>query len=170
MNEAPVCQRSFLSSETPSGWDPVEFDAHLAQETPLGIEGLVPGCGKSYSVRDHFKRHNKISSLLTVAPWNRLKCEMSADGYKAITMHKLLGRTVDDSAEGDRKKPYDLTGITHVHFEESRLYTIREFEWMFAFQKQHPTLRYSDASDGGQLQPVGQKTSASGNHSPLSCV
>ena len=28
---------------------------------------------------------------------------------------------------------------------------------MFAFQKQHPTLRYSDASDGGQLQPVGQK-------------
>ena len=115
----------------------------------------MPGCGKSYSIRDHFKRHNKVDSLLTVAPWNRLKCEMCADGYKAVTLHKLLGRTV--TTDDDRKKPYDLTGITHVHFEEGRLYTIKECEWIRAFKKQHPTLSYSGASDGRQLQPVGQK-------------
>jgi hypothetical protein len=133
-------------------------DYEYINNVPLGIEGLVPGSGKSYSIKDHFRRHRRISSLLTVTPWNRLRCEMSKDGFAAITLHKLVGRLVAETADADsRKAPYDLTGITHVHFEEPYLYTVAELEWIREFMRAHSTLGFTFAGDPGQLRPVGQK-------------
>jgi hypothetical protein len=141
-------------------WDdvsdsPARSSSACADNTPLALEGQVPGCGKSYSIRDHFRRHRRIAALLTVAPWNRLRCEMSEDGFKAVTLHKLLGRTVAD--DEDRKKAYDLAGITHIHFEEPYLYTVRELEWIRTFMRAHPSFGYTMAGDPGQLRPVSQK-------------
>ena len=165
---APSCTRITLRSETHAGWDKAELDAlwptcaadevdqvvadlQGESRSALAFEGLVPGCGKSFASEDREARF--AEGCLTVSPWNRLRCEKGG-----VTLHKLLGRGVGE-ADGDRMKPYDLTGVRRVHFEEPYLYTVRELEWMAAFMRKHGRrgVAFTMAGDPGQLRPVNQK-------------
>ena len=100
--------------------------------------------------------------MLIVYPWNRLKCEMGRDGFRSATLHKLLGRCPDGDDDA-KKKPMDLKGIHHIHFEEPYLYTVRELEWIARFMRKHPDIAYTMAGDPGQLRPVKQFLAASIN-------
>ena len=128
---------------------------------PIAFEALVPGAGKSYSVEDYARRHRLVTAMLIVCPWNRLSCEKSRGGFSTATLYRLLGRNAN-GAEGEAddkaktRKPHDLTGIRHVHFEEPYLYTVRELEWVRTFMLAHPDLAFTMAGDPCQLRPVGQ--------------
>ena len=164
---APVCSRYTLRSETRSGWDNAELDALMPTTAcdeleqvandllgtslgPLAFEGLVPGCGKSYASEDHAARHGEQKTTLTVSPWNRLRCEKGG-----VTLHKLLGRGVAESDE-DRIKPYDVSGVSRICFEEPYLYSVRELEWVAAFMRKHRHIAFTMAGDPGQLRAVKQ--------------
>ena len=179
----PICERITLATAVEDGtvggaWeavdelmprfedeDPESMDALLAEllgestgRGPLAIEATVPGAGKTFLVKSWIDRTNQRDTALIVCPWNALVSACVKEGYRALTLHELCGKMVAE-VEGGReiKRAYDVTGVTHVHFEEAYLYTIREVEWLATFMRQHPTITYTLAGDPGQLAPVHQE-------------
>ena len=150
---------------SPADEDPESMDALIAEllgestgRGPLAIEATVPGAGKTFLVKSWIDRTNQRSSALIVCPWNALVSACVKEGYRALTLHELCGKVAAE-AEGDHevKRAYDVTGVSHVHFEEAYLYTVREVEWLATFMRQHPTITYTLAGDPGQLAPVHQE-------------
>ena len=62
-----------------------------------------------------------------------------------------------ESFEENAKKPYDVSAIKHVHFEEVYLYTVSQLEWIKSFMDSHSGFTFTMCGDPGQLQPVGQE-------------
>ena len=142
---------------------PYEDDRREERDNvPVAFEARVPGAGKTFAVKEYARRHGLVAAMLIVCPWNRLKCEMGRDGFRSATLHKLLGRCPDGDDDA-KKKPMDLKGIHHIHFEEPYLYTVRELEWIARFMRKHPDIAYTMAGDPGQLRPVKQFLAASIN-------
>ena len=172
----PHCERLILSEEEATlddKWTAVDelmprfkpqddsIEALLAEllgETmvrgPLAIEAAVPGAGKTYLVKKWIDRTNQTNTALIVCPWNALVSACVKEGYRAITLHELCGKLVADAGY---KKSYNVSGVTHVHFEEAYLYTIREVEWLATFMHEHPDITYTLAGDPGQLMPIYQE-------------
>jgi len=122
---------------------------------PLAIEAVVPGAGKTYLAKSWIDRTGQRDTALIVCPWNALVSACVKEGYRAMTLHELCGKVADTSE--NKKRAYDVTEVTHVHFEEAYLYTVREVEWLATFMRQHPSISYTLAGDPGQLAPVHQE-------------
>ena len=76
----------------------------------------MPGAGKTFAVKEYARRHGLVAAMLIVCPWNRLKCEMSRDGFRSATLHRLLGRCPDGATDdAAAKKTIVLKVIHHIH-------------------------------------------------------
>tara|TARA_R110000868_G_scaffold230985_4_gene484290 strand:- start:3128 stop:6841 length:3714 start_codon:yes stop_codon:yes gene_type:complete len=154
--ESPeACIRMPLKNElaTKNG-DWSEVDKILNTEhCNVAIEATVPGAGKTYTILRWLERNNHKDSSLIVCPWNSLASVMQLEGFTSITLHKLLGRGVD---EGNTNKPYNLDGITHIHFEEAYLHDIRSVGWMYKFMQSHRQIKFTMTGDPGQIAPPNQ--------------
>jgi len=147
----------------PGAAEPDSIEALLAdilgepthERGPLAIEAVVPGAGKTFLVKSWIDRTGQRDTALIVCPWNALVSACIKEGYRALTLHELCGKVADTPES--KKRAYDITGVTHVHFEEAYLYTVREVEWLACFMRQHPNLTYTLAGDPGQLTPVHQE-------------
>ncbi len=135
-----------------------ELLGETAMRGPLAIEAVVPGAGKTFLVKSWIDRTNQRDTALIVCPWNALVSACRSEGYRALTLHELCGKIIAETeGEHEVKRAYDVTGVTHVHFEEAYLYTVREVEWLATFMRKHPTITYTLAGDPGQLAPVHQE-------------
>jgi hypothetical protein len=127
------------------------------RRTAIALEAEVPGAGKTYLAKKWLDRTGQKATGLIVCPWNALVTQLVREGYRAITLHELVGRLAVETEDGrDLKRAYNLTGVTHVHFEEAYLYPVHQVGWMASFMAKHPDLSYSMAGDPGQLAPVRQ--------------
>ncbi len=121
----------------------------ILKTTDTLVLSKFPGCGKSHAVLNFLKGHKKH---LVVHPFNNQK-EAMKKGYntKAITTNKLLGLSKD----GDRvKKPYDVTGVTAILFDEILMNDDQKKWKIIEFKKQHPEIRFLGTCDPCQLQPI----------------
>jgi hypothetical protein len=121
-----------------------------------------PGCGKSHTVMDFLKSHEKY---LVVHPFNNQK-EAMKRGYnaKAVTTNRLLGL----SKEGDRtRKAYDITGVTAILFDEILMNDDQKKWKITEFKKQHPEIRFLGTGDPCQLQPIEKYPT---NRSGMKCL
>jgi len=161
--ESARCERVMLQHEDKlmSG-DWSEYDALLNQNflsvIATAIEGLVPGSGKTYSILSYCERNNL--KMLFICPFNALCSDLVKKGFTAITLHELVGKMVPTSgAEINKKKPYDISDLTHIHFEEVYLYTVSQLGWIKQFMTLNSNLKFSMCGDFGQLLPINQNLS-----------
>jgi hypothetical protein len=67
---------------------------------------------------------------------------------------------VDWNADGTavtHKKAFNVEGITHIHFDEIYLCTVRQLAWIGQFMRKHKdTITFTMAGDPGQNLPPGQ--------------
>ena len=127
------------------------------RRTAIALEAWVPGAGKTYLIKVWLVRTGQKETGLIVCPWNALVTQLVKEGFRAITLHELVGRLAVETEDGrDYKKAYNLDGVTHIHFEEAYLYPVHQVGWMADFMAKHPDLSYSMAGDPGQLAPVRQ--------------
>ena len=124
----------------------------------IALEAAVPGAGKTYLVKAWLERTGQKATGVIVCPWNALVTQLVREGFRAITLHELVGRlAVETESSGrDFKKAYNLDGVTHIHFEEAYLYPVHQVGWMNSFSTKHTNITYSMAGDPGQLAPVRQ--------------
>ena len=114
----------------------------------IAIEAAVPGAGKTYLVKSWVDRTGQKGNAIICCPWNALVTQLVKEGYRAITLHELVGRLVVETEDGrDFKKAYNLAGITHVHVEEAYLYPVHQVGWMADFIERHPGVTFSMAGD-----------------------
>jgi hypothetical protein len=74
----------------------------------------------------------------------------------------LVGKLVVEvpsGTENNKKKPYDISGLTHIHFEEVYLYTVSQLGWIKQFMTLNSNLKFSMCGDFGQLLPINQNLS-----------
>ena len=127
---------------------------------PIALEAAVPGAGKTYLVLSWLERTGQKETAVIVCPWNALVTKLVRDGWRAVTLHELVGRLAVETEDGvSFKKAYNLDGVTHVHFEEVYLYPVHQMGWIRSFLLGHPALTYSEAGDPGQNAPVHQSLS-----------
>jgi hypothetical protein len=112
-------------------WSEVD---ELMKKGPLHIGAKCPGAGKTYLVEEWVKRTGQKDTALFVCPWNPLCADLRKRGFNAITLHALCGKVPTKENETEVfKKPHDITGITHIHFDEICLYSPSHFEWIQEF-------------------------------------
>ena len=127
----------------------------------IAIEATVPGAGKTYTALRYLERKGVKNTSLIVCPWNSLASVIQQEGFNAITLHKLLGRGIDD---GVVNQAYDLGDITHIHFEEVYLHDITAVGWMYKFMRKNRRIKYSMTGDPGQISPPNQELSIDSDH------
>lgn len=163
--EHTSAERITMKSETYNGWDNEEYAEHFPQ-TPddpnIMFSADCPGAGKTWGVKNYFK--GRESELLIITSWNRLRCEMAEQGkYMAITKACLFGERPAGPTQDavNQPKPYDLTGVKHIHFEEPYLYSIAELEkienWLMMNNDMYT---FSCSGDSYQLPAIGQTLSS----------
>jgi hypothetical protein len=125
---------------------------------PIAIKATIPGGGKTHLDKSWLERTGQKETSLVATPFNALVSKNVQEGWRSITVHELVGRLAVESDDGvTTKKPYDLTGITHVFFDEIYLNPINQLGWIHAFKKKHgATMTFSEAGDPGQNTPVCQ--------------
>ena len=135
-----------------------DLDAGAAEVLgPIALEAAVPGAGKTYLAKSWVERTGQKDTTLFVPPWNALVTQLVREGFRAITVHELVGRLAVETEEGHSfKKAYNLAGVTHVHFEEVYLLPVNQVGWIRDFMRKNPRITYSMAGDPGQLAPVRQ--------------
>jgi hypothetical protein len=126
---------------------------------PIALEARVPGAGKTYLVEQWITRSGQRETALFICPWNALATALTKKGFRAITLHELVGRLAVETPDGRTfKRAYDVAAITHSHFEEPYLYPVEQVGWMREFMRSHArTMSFSMAGDAGQLAPVRQE-------------
>ena len=105
-----------------------EFKEVFDNANHVLILANIPGAGKTYSLVEYCRPLG--DKALFVCPYNALaddlmackcavRCEgKCANGVTAITLHNLLGLMGGSDGDGDKKKPYDVSGVTHIIFDE----------------------------------------------------
>jgi hypothetical protein len=156
------CERVMLEQEDKlmSG-DWSEFDHFFSKRcfsSSIAIEGRVPGAGKTHSVLSYIERY-EIKAVI-ICPFNALCSDLVKKGFKSITLHELIGKLIVEVPTNEsNKKPYDISGLTHIHFEEVYLYTVNQLGWIKQFMNSNSNLKFSMCGDFGQLLPINQNLS-----------
>jgi hypothetical protein len=125
---------------------------------PIAIEAKVPGAGKTTLVEWWLERTGQKKTALFVCPWNALASALKKRGFRAITLHELIGKMATEDG-ADRKKAYNVDEVTHIHFEEAYLYPVHQLGWVRKFmvsKARTANCTYSMAGDPNQLVPVKQ--------------
>ena len=165
-----ICNRIELVAEmatTLGDWS--EVDDIIARSGNVALEGRVPGSGKTHLALEYIRRHGLMKSHIIVAPWNTLVADITAKGFNSMTLHKLLGKSVEaDEAKADEAKAKDetkayakkganLDDIIYIYFDEAYLYNIVALGWIAKFIRTvPPTIQFMMAGDPGQLTPINQ--------------
>ena len=118
----------------------------------------MPGAGKTHSVLSYIERY-EIKAVI-ICPFNALCSDLVKKGFKSITLHELIGKLIVEVPTNEsNKKPYDISGLTHIHFEEVYLYTVNQLGWIKQFMNSNSNLKFSMCGDFGQLLPINQNLS-----------
>ena len=129
----------------------------------LIITADIAGAGKSSSfVYNSIKRKE---NALIICPYNTLCCETNekvtateSEFINSITLNNLLGMGFDGSTESN-KKPYDVTGIDRIVFDEIFLIDIFKLSRIKEYMTRYPNIKFGATGDPYQLSPVEEKLS-----------
>ena len=79
--------------------------ANIAVRGAIALEAAVPGAGKTYLVKSWLDRTGQKGNAIICCPWNALVTQLVKEGYRAITLHELVGRLAVETEDGrDFKK------------------------------------------------------------------
>lgn len=138
-------------------WDFAEFKTVFDNGNHVLILADIPGAGKSYSLIEYCKPLG--DAALFVCPYNALADDINSKGVKAITLHNLLGLMGGDG-DGDKKKPYDVSGVTHIVFDEVFCHSTFMLASIRRFVKEHASCadgtdrKFFAAGDNNQNSPI----------------
>jgi len=129
-----------------------EVDKVMKSGRPLHLEALVPGAGKTYMIEEWIKRTGQVETALMVCPWNALCSDLRKRGFNAMTLHELCGKVGNGEEAEGKKNAYDLTGITHVHFDEICLYEPSKYNWIAKWINKNEDLKITRSATGDAMQ------------------
>jgi len=129
-----------------------EVDKVMKSGRPLHLEALVPGAGKTYLIEEWIRRNGHIENALMVCPWNALCSDLKKRGFNAITLHELCGKAFMENNVEVKKSTYDLTGITHVHFDEICLHEPCKYNWIAKWISKNSELKITRTATGDATQ------------------
>ena len=136
-------------------FDDEEAREILEQKGPLLIVGKYPGTGKS-NLALHWAQSKQDGEMLVACPTNVLCDEITKQGYKAITVHTLLGRRPQGAEDGENFQPFNVSEYNIVLFEEIFFNSVYQLEWIRNFMNQHDKKTFIANGDPAQNEPVGQ--------------
>ena len=85
--------------------DDMVADFNAVVSGAVAIEAAVPGAGKTYLVKSWLDRTGQKPTAIICCPWNALVTQLVKEGFRAITLHELVGRLVVETEDGrDFKK------------------------------------------------------------------
>jgi hypothetical protein len=139
-------------------YDPEEIKAKIKSRTILMCP---PGCGKSHAAISVYALPTfGVDKILVVTPYNaqarnirreymqRLKVKV-----QAITYHRWAGESIDGT-QNKKKKPYDMTGVKCVVFDEIMLLQYEKLIKIWKFMAGHPDITYIATGDPHQLPAI----------------
>jgi hypothetical protein len=129
-----------------------EVDQMMQSKRPIHLEATTPGCGKTFMIEEWIKRTGQIETSLMVCPWNALCSDLRKRGFNAITLHELCGKIGNGDDVEVKKNAYDLTGITHVHFDEICLHEPSKYNWIAKWIKTNEALNITRSATGDAMQ------------------
>ena len=152
----PIAEQIYMNDE----YDDAEAARILDDPitTPILVVGKYPGTGKSSLALNWAK--NKGSSMLVVCPTNALCDNLTKDGFKAITVHTLLGRrplSSDDATPLVNFKAHDISQYQVIVFEEIFFYPVSQLEWIADFMNRNNDKLFIANGDPSQNAPVKQE-------------
>lgn len=132
----------------------------------------IPGAGKTYALKSYMATLGEAA--LFVTPYNALADDLvkgDNPAHQAITFHRLLGLGAkgeeaeeedmeDDAGKKKRKKGHDITGISHIVFDEVFCYTPPMLGHLKRFMDQNATMddgterHFYAAGDANQNAPI----------------
>jgi hypothetical protein len=104
------------------------------------IHAPLPGSGKSYLAKKYVEKKKHV----VVVPYNVLCEYLANEGWRAITVYRLLGLGVD---EGSRGQHFNMNNIQVVILDEIYLFSRSILRKLFRFTQHHPTVRFIGTGD-----------------------
>lgn len=140
-------------------WNFAEFKDVFDNCNDVLILANIPGAGKTHSLIEYCKPLG--DKALFVCPYNALADDLNSKGVTAITLHNLIGKLLEDDDDDTKKKPFDISNVTHIVYDEvfchptSLLANIRRFNKENAFMPDGETERkFFAAGDNNQNSPI----------------
>ena len=139
-------------------WALDEFKEVFDSTNDVLILANIPGAGKTHSLIEYCKPLG--NKALFVCPYNALADDLTGKGVKAITLHNLLGLMGGADGGNDKKLPYDVSGVTHIIYDEVfchptyMLANIRRFNEQHRFLQDGTDRKFFAAGDNNQNSPI----------------
>jgi hypothetical protein len=138
-------------------WRFDEFKEIFDNGNHVLILANIPGAGKTHSLIEYCKPLG--DKALFVCPYNALADDLNGKGVKAITLHNLLG-LMGGSDSDDKKKPYVVSGVTHIIYDEIfchstyMLANIRRYNALHLSMEDGTERKFFAAGDNNQNSPI----------------
>ena len=130
-------------------WDCNEIKSKVEKENRVLFTAEFPGAGKSYAIKECFSK----DSTLFVCPYNKLCWELKNVGFQAITVNKLLGKSIYEGS--DKKiKPHNIEAFKTIVFEEIYSNSVSTLVEIERFIRLNNTKQFIANGDSLQLKAV----------------
>ena len=107
----------------------------------------LPGSSKSYCMQTIYKK------ALFICPYNKMTYILKEKQLKGVTAHKLLGAGVDGN-RFIKSKPFDLTGIECIVFEEIYSYDLKMLMKIYTFMEKNDNINFFANGDPLQIPSI----------------
>jgi hypothetical protein len=137
-------------------WDKKQVVEAIDQNNRLIVKGNVAGAGKSQACKDYIDSVGREKGLF-ITPYGNLGCELIKEGYNAITLHSLLGILLNDTMNEEKAKPFDVSEIDVIVFDEVYCHATGQLERIMTYMDKHKEKKFLATGDSNQLEPIGEK-------------
>ena len=128
-------------------YDVVEMRDKLQKYDRVLMKGLLPGSGKTTSVK------NSGYNLEFITPFNKLCQELRKENFNSVTLNKLLN--INIMGEYNKKaKQHDISQYEAICFDEIPLYGPHYLSKIYNFMNKSDKKIFA-TGDVEQLQPIG---------------
>ena len=135
-------------------WDQTEFNKIFKKETGIIVKAIVPGAGKTHSLRE-FARTFGIHKVLFVVPYNTLCLEFRDQGFQACTHYTLLSLRINDNGEDEGTgTSFDVSQFKVIVFDEIYCHTVHNLARIREFMTKYESIQYFATGDVDQLPPI----------------
>lgn len=137
-------------------WDKNQVVKAIKENNRMIIKGNVAGAGKSQACKDYIDSIGRERGIF-ITPYGNLGCELIKEGYNAITLHSLLGILLNETLNEERAKPYDVSDIDVIVFDEVYCHTTAHLERIMSYMEKNNDKKFLATGDSNQLEPIGEK-------------
>jgi len=156
----PFCQHRQIDFQSEERYKEKCYEEEIIEKlnhhNNIIVMAEFAGSGKTELCKSYINSIG-INNALIIAPFNKLCQELRQNGYKAITLYKLLGtHMTDDGDEKETNNEYNVSNIKCIIFDEIFNYTTNNLYRIKQFMKKYPDMKFVATGDCNQNSPIEQ--------------